>query len=83
MCTKHPEKNISWICFEKDCNLRVMCNVCAVKFHPHEHKVEELDSISKKGILNILSNIDEQFDREKFLANACQAETKLEQEEPD
>lgn len=43
-CLLHANKTIGWLCLEKECFSRVMCNVCAVKNHNKNHKVEELES---------------------------------------
>jgi ferredoxin len=44
-CLNHPDKEIAWVCLEKNCALRIMCNICAVKVHERHHKVEEFESI--------------------------------------
>lgn len=44
-CPKHSDKAISWVCLDINCESRVMCNVCAVKTHNRNHRVEELEKI--------------------------------------
>ena len=47
VCPNHSDKGIFWVCLEKQCDLRVMCNVCAVKTHDKSHKVDELEKLQK------------------------------------
>ncbi|KAL4429753.1 hypothetical protein ABPG74_004390 [Tetrahymena malaccensis] len=69
MCPLHPNKAIGWLCLEKECFSRVMCNVCAVKNHNKNHKVEELESFESKGLLFLVLNSIQNNSTSKNLAS--------------
>ncbi|KAL4474155.1 hypothetical protein ABPG72_002880 [Tetrahymena utriculariae] len=69
MCPLHTNKAIGWLCLEKECFSRVMCNVCAVKNHNKNHKVEELESLESKGLLFLVLNSIQNNSNSKNLAS--------------
>ena len=41
-----------------------MCNICAVKLHQRDHKVEELENIVQKGFITSLLNLEQPFNKD-------------------
>ena len=54
-----------------------MCNICAVKLHQRDHKVEELENIVKKGFITSLLNLEQPFNKDQFLESILRSENLL------
>ncbi|KRX02954.1 hypothetical protein PPERSA_09372 [Pseudocohnilembus persalinus] len=63
-CPNHFDREISWICLEKKCDQRAVCNLCAVKFHNRDHKVEEYNNIKEQGFINLFFKSEENYKKQ-------------------